>query len=80
MNRKAEELGLLGTKFSNPHGLQNALNTSTAKDVIDLSVYASKHEEFAKIMGTERYGYRVYAEPPALGGRVMDKKRWWNTN
>jgi D-alanyl-D-alanine carboxypeptidase (penicillin-binding protein 5/6) len=34
MNKKAEKLHLTGTNFSNPHGLQDARNVSTAKDVI----------------------------------------------
>ncbi len=37
MNRKAETLDLTNTKYSNPHGLQNALNTSSAKDIVKLS-------------------------------------------
>ena len=37
MNEKALKLGLFNTRFSNPHGLQNALNTSSAKDIILLS-------------------------------------------
>jgi len=34
---------LLNTRFSNPHGLQNAMNTSSAKDIIKLSIAASKN-------------------------------------
>lgn len=37
MNEKAIKLGLFNTRFSNPHGLQNALNTSSAKDITILS-------------------------------------------
>lgn len=34
MNKKAERLHLTSTNFSNPHGLQDARNLSTAKDLI----------------------------------------------
>jgi D-alanyl-D-alanine carboxypeptidase len=31
------------TKFSNPHGLQNAMNVSSPKDLIILSTYVTKN-------------------------------------
>lgn len=40
------------SRFSNPHGLQNAMNTSTAKDILTLSMYASKNNKFKEIMNT----------------------------
>ena len=43
MNLKAEELGLQHSRFSNPHGLQNGMNLSTAKDIVTLSKYATQH-------------------------------------
>jgi D-alanyl-D-alanine carboxypeptidase len=43
MNKKAEDIKLQETTFSNPHGLQNAMNTSSPKDIINMSVYASKN-------------------------------------
>lgn len=61
MNQKAEELVLNSTKFSNPHGLQNALNVSSPKDLIILSHHASKNELFRKIMNKEEHTYQ-YAE------------------
>lgn len=57
MNKKAEELKLRETTFSNPHGLQNAMNTSSPRDIIQLSVYASKNSYFRKIMNTDTYRY-----------------------
>ena len=42
MNTKGEDLGLALTRFSNPHGLQNDMNISTAKDILVLSMYATK--------------------------------------
>jgi len=52
MNIKAEELRMSMTRFSNPHGLQNAMNISTAKDILTLSIYCSKNKNFRKIMNT----------------------------
>jgi D-alanyl-D-alanine carboxypeptidase len=43
MNNKAKKIGLANTRFSNPHGLQNALNVSTAKDILLLSTIASSN-------------------------------------
>lgn len=40
MNKKAKELKMLKTTFTNPHGLGNVLNVSTAKDMMILSRYA----------------------------------------
>lgn len=44
MNIKANKIYLYNTRFSNPHGLQNALNYSSAYDITKLSVYASKNK------------------------------------
>lgn len=59
MNKRAEDLNLNDTTFSNPHGLQNAMNTSSPKDILTLSMYASKNQYFRKIMNadTVRYYY-----------------------
>jgi D-alanyl-D-alanine carboxypeptidase len=50
MNQKADELGLTYTRFSNSHGLQNAMNISTTRDILHLCIYATKNESFRKIM------------------------------
>lgn len=55
MNRKAEELELTFTKFSNPHGLQNAMNISTPRDIISLSMHVAANPQFRKIMNTQNY-------------------------
>lgn len=59
MNKKAEDLSLKDTTFSNPHGLQNAMNTSSPRDILNLSIYASKNQHFRKVMNTDttRYYY-----------------------
>ena len=51
MNKKADELGLKGTYFNNPHWLdeQDDGNISTAYDMAILYSYCLKNELFAKI-------------------------------
>lgn len=62
MNKKAEDLKLKDTTFSNPHGLQNAMNISSPKDVLHLSMYASKNPQFRKIMNTDTIRYHCFEE------------------
>lgn len=51
MDKKADELGLEGTYFKNPHGLdeQDDGNISTAYDIAILYSYCLKNELFDKI-------------------------------
>lgn len=46
MNKKAKELGMNKTVFTNPHGLSNILNVSSAKDMLTLSIYCYKNKQF----------------------------------
>ena len=62
MNKKAEELSLTNTTFSNPHGLQNAMNTSCPKDLITLCVYACKNQKFREIMNSNYFRYYSWEE------------------
>jgi D-alanyl-D-alanine carboxypeptidase len=52
MNEKAEQLGLTGTTFKNPHGLDADGHLSTAEDVARLTAYALKHPVFREIVKT----------------------------
>jgi len=53
MNEKAEYLGLSGTHFTNPHGLDDSNNHySTAVDVAKLTAYALHNPDFQKIVAT----------------------------
>lgn len=60
MNEKATKLGMNFTNFSNPHGLSNALNLSSAKDIITLSLHATENTEFRKIMNSQYYRYSLF--------------------
>jgi serine-type D-Ala-D-Ala carboxypeptidase (penicillin-binding protein 5/6) len=77
MNAKADELDLIQTRFSNPHGLQNALNVSSAKDVLALSLYASRSRLFREVMNTECKRYECFSDEYKSEREV---KKWYNTN
>lgn len=55
MNEKAKQLGLKNTKFSNPIGLYDENNYSSAKDVSTLLIYALKNTKFKEIFTTKNY-------------------------
>jgi D-alanyl-D-alanine carboxypeptidase (penicillin-binding protein 5/6) len=53
MNEKAEHIGLSGTRFANPHGLDDSnQHFSTAVDMAKLTAYALHNELFKKIVST----------------------------
>lgn len=54
MNQKAEEIGMTGTNFSNPHGLDDhEEHYSTAYDMAILTRYAMMNDTYKKIAGTK---------------------------
>lgn len=53
MNDKAHLLGLSGTHFENPHGLDSPGHYSTARDLAVLSSYAMKNPIFAQTVSTK---------------------------
>ena len=55
MNEKTKQLGLKNTKFSNPIGLYDENNYSTAKDVSTLLIYALKNKKFKEIFTSKNY-------------------------
>lgn len=54
MNKKAVELGLKNTHFTNPHGLDNEQHYTTAYDLAMLTKHALQNETFAKIVATKQ--------------------------
>ena len=52
MNRYARALGLESTNFSNPHGLSDSNNKSTASNVGKLSCIAMQDPIFREVVGT----------------------------
>lgn len=53
MNDKARVLGLTGTHFANPNGLDAPDHHSTAKDLATLAAYAMENPIFAKTVSTK---------------------------
>lgn len=53
MNEKARELGMEGSHFMNPHGLDHDAHYSTANDMAKLTAYALKNPVFQEIVKTE---------------------------
>ncbi len=54
MNQEARELGLTGTRFTNPVGWDTDDNHSTAMDLIQVAREFVKHEELAQIVKTSQ--------------------------
>lgn len=52
MNRKADELGLTSTHFSNPHGLDDKDHYTTARELSIIAAEALKNPTFRKITST----------------------------
>lgn len=55
MNEKAAELGMTGSSFKNPHGLDEEGHYSTARDMAKLAAYCMENADFAQIAGTVSY-------------------------
>ena len=53
MNDKARLLGMTGTHFENPNGLDSPGHYSTARDLAILASYAMKNPVFAKTVSTK---------------------------
>ncbi len=70
MNDKAEELGLTRTSFSNPHGLDEPGNYSTATDVAVMARYAMTKPLFR----------RIVAQKTAMIGTGARAERIMSTN
>ena len=55
MNEKAEELGMTGTHFTNPHGAHDENHFTTAEDMAKLAMAAYSNPDFMSIVGTKVY-------------------------
>lgn len=55
MNKRAEELELIGTHFVNPHGLHDPEHYTTVQDIYTLSLTALKYDAFVEVTSTKRY-------------------------
>lgn len=55
MNTRAKELGCTATTFTNPYGLAEPSNLTTAHDMALIMAEALKHEDFIRISRTKTY-------------------------
>ena len=55
MNQRAQELGMTGTHFVNPHGLHDDDHYSTARDIFLMAKEAMTHAAFREIVSTKQY-------------------------
>lgn len=55
MNAVVPRLHLKHTKYTNPHGLSDKANHSTANELAQISVYAMRHPLFREIVNTKQY-------------------------
>lgn len=72
MNDKAHRLGLSGTHFANPNGLDHPQHYSTARDLAVLAEYAMENPIFAQTVSTKqvRIGERLLTNHNKLLWRV----------
>jgi len=66
MNQKAQELGCIGTNFTNPHGLYEAEQYTTAYDMFLITKYViDKHGDvFMDIVGRQSHDFPANARYP----------------
>ncbi|XOQ15335.1 MAG: D-alanyl-D-alanine carboxypeptidase DacB [Shouchella clausii] len=64
MNDKADELGLNGTHFTNPEGLHNEKQYTTASDMAKLLDYALNNNDFKTIFTAKTFQTTPTAEHP----------------
>lgn len=55
MNDRVQQLGCTNTEFANVHGLDNAVQYTTARDMTKIMIEASKNETFREIFGTAKH-------------------------
>ena len=53
MNKKAKEIGVENTHFTNPHGLAEEKHYTTAADLAKIAAYGLKNPKFSKIVSSK---------------------------
>lgn len=71
MNKKAENLGLNNTHFTNPHGLDNKEHYTSAYDLAIISAKAMESKDFREIVKTE---IKQLSSPKDAGNRFVRNK------
>ena len=57
MNSRAAEMGLVNTHFTNPHGLDDRLHYTTARELAIIAAEALKNESIRSIVATKRKSF-----------------------
>ncbi len=70
MNKRAQELGMTGTHYANPHGLHNENHYTTAADMAKLGLHALQVPKLLDYTSIYEYDFRTDPKPLKL----------WNTN
>ncbi len=73
MNKRAKKLGMVDTKFKNPHGLDAKGHYSSAQDLTLLMREAVKHAEFKRIIKMKSVKLPKYKKRKARTIRSTDK-------
>jgi len=71
MNAKAEQLGLRGTHYANPIGLDSKDNYSTAADLVALTLELRRYDFFVRTTNTQRLTLTSGAHPRTLTNRNL---------
>ena len=69
MNARARELGLTGTSYANPIGLDDPGNYSTARDLAALARRLMRSRRFASVVGTPMANLESGARPRVVANR-----------
>lgn len=59
MNKKTKQLGMINTNFENPHGLHDANQYTTAKDLLLMGIHSLGYKELQSVMGVREKEIQV---------------------
>ena len=79
MNQEAVKLKLTNSSYSNPHGLSDKANRSSAQDVVRLTYSALKYPLFAQIINKFEHESKVVYDYSKGNGFLIQQK-WYNLN
>ena len=73
MNEKANELGMSGTVFKNPHGLDEDGHLVTAEDMAKLARYAMQNETFREMVKVQQVNWQggSYEKPLPTTNKLL---------
>ncbi len=78
MNEEVEKIGVKNTHFTNPVGMDNIDNYSTAYDMAQILIYALKNDTFKTIFESD--SYYISSIDKKINKTVKDKERDYGIN